>query len=125
MLLKSLASLGKTFVEVMQIRIDILSLDLREYRIRFVSIMMLGAFAFLCLSLGAVIGSLWFVQSFREENRFLVMGILTAGLLAAGLVLVFLLVFRLFRDPNPLHGSSSELAKDREALGSYEPGSKR
>lgn len=124
MLLKSLTSLGRTFLEVMQTRIDILSFDLREYRLRFISIMMLGAFAFLCIALGAVIGSLWLIQSFREENRFAVMGIMTAGLLAGGLVLVSVLVFRLFRDPNPLHGSSAELRKDSESLPEYETGMK-
>jgi uncharacterized membrane protein YqjE len=97
---------------------------LREYRLRFISIMMLGAFAFLCIALGAVIGSLWLIQSFREENRFAVMGIMTAGLLAGGLVLVSVLVFRLFRDPNPLHGSSAELRKDSESLPEYETGMK-
>ena len=122
MLLKSLTSLGRTFLEVMQTRIDILSLDLREYRLRFISVMMLGAFAFLCLALGTVIGALWLIQSFREESRFAVMGIMTGSLLAGGLVLAFILIFKLFRDPNPLHGSSAELTKDRDSFPSYDSG---
>jgi uncharacterized membrane protein YqjE len=120
MLLKSLKVLGQTFVEVIQTRVDILSLDLREYRLRFISIMMLSAVAFLCLSLGAVVGTFWMIQSFHAEYRFAVMGILAAVFLSGGIILILVLAFKLFRDPNPLHGSRAELEKDKAAIGGYE-----
>jgi uncharacterized membrane protein YqjE len=116
MLLESLKGLGRTFVEILSDRLETLSLDIKEDRIRFVSLLMLGAFAFFLLSLGIILGVLWLVLTFWNSDRILVIGILTAMFAIAGLVLLFLLVRRLDRLPGAFEGTIAELDKDREAF---------
>ena len=116
MLLESLKGLGQTFVEILRTRMEILSLDVKEDRIRLVSILMLGAFSFLLLSLGIILGVFWLIVTFWEADRLLVMGILTAVLMGCGLILLALLVWRLRSGPGPFEGTIAELNKDREAL---------
>ena len=108
--------LGRTFVEILSDRLETLSLDIKEDRIRFVSLLMLGAFAFFLLSLGIILGVLWLVLTFWNSDRILVIGILTAMFAIAGLVLLFLLVRRLDRLPGAFEGTIAELDKDREAF---------
>lgn len=117
MLMESLKGLGQTFVEIMRTRMEILSLDVKEARIRFVSILMLGAFTFLLLSFGIILGVFWLITAFWESNRILVMGIITAALLGCGLVLLVLLVWKLRNGPGLFEGTIAELDKDRKALG--------
>jgi uncharacterized membrane protein YqjE len=116
MLLESIKGLGRTFVEILSDRLETLSLDIKEDRIRFVSLLMLGAFTFFLLSLGIILGVLWLVLTFWDSNRILVIGILTAMFAVAGLVLLFLLVRRLDRLPGAFEGTIAELDKDREAF---------
>jgi uncharacterized membrane protein YqjE len=116
MLLKSLKGLGMTFIEIIRTRIEILSLDVMEARVRFVSILMLGAFTFLLLSLGIILGMFWLIITFWESYRFMVMGILTVTLIGCGLVLLVILVWKLKKGPKLFEGTIAELDRDREAL---------
>jgi uncharacterized membrane protein YqjE len=116
MLVKSLKRLGQTVIEILQTRMEILSLDVKEARIRFVSILMLYAFTFFSLSLGIVFGAFWLIIKFWETNRLLVVGILAVGFLACGLILMVVLVRRLRNGPRPFEGTIAELNKDRDVL---------
>ena len=117
MLIESLRGLGRSFVEILANRMETLSLDLKEDRIRLVSLLILGGVTFFLLGLGIILGVLWVVLAFWEANRFLVVGVLTGLFLIAGLTLVAILVQRLKTLPGAFAGTITELDKDREALG--------
>ena len=116
MLLESIKGLGETLVEVMRVKIEILSLDVKESRIRFLSILMLGVFSLLLLSLGIILGIFWLIIAFWESDRLLVMGILSAVLLSGGSVMLAVLIWKLKNGPEPFEGTISELNKDSEAF---------
>jgi len=122
MLLKSLKGLGQTFIGILRTRLEILSLDVQEARIRFVSILILGAFTFLFSALGIILGAFWLIITFWESNRLLIMGILTVTLLLCGLVLLVILIRKLKSGPRLFEGTIAELDKDTEALGDRDRG---
>ena len=116
MILESIKGLGRTFVEILGNRVETLSLDLKEDRIRFVSLLLLGASAFFVLSLGIILVVFFLVLTFWTTNRLMVIGILTAMFLGGGLILLALLVQRVRNMPGPFEGTLSELYKDQDAL---------
>jgi uncharacterized membrane protein YqjE len=116
MLLKSLKDLGQTFVEIIRTRIEILSLDVNEARIRFVSILIISAFAFFFLAFGTIIAAFWLIAIFWESHRLLILGTLTAVFLGGGLIFLILLVWKLKKGPKFLKGTIDELKKDSAAL---------
>jgi uncharacterized membrane protein YqjE len=125
MILESLKGLGRTFVEILGNRVETLSLDLKEDRIRFVSLLLLGASAFFVLSLGIILVVFFLVLTFWTTNRLMVIGILTAMFLGGGLILLALLVQRVRNMPGPFEGTLSELYKDRDALDVRKKGKER
>jgi len=125
MLLQSVMRLGRSFVGILANRVEILALDLKEDRLRFVGLLLLGATAFFVLALGVILGAFFLVFCFWESNRLLVLGILMAIFLIAGAVLFFLLARSLRTMPGPFEGTLSELYKDREALGGLDKEVKR
>ena len=118
-MLKSVKALTRTLLDILHTRLEILSLDVREMRFRLVSIMMLGACAFLFMTLGLILGSLWLILIFWETDRILVMGILTGALVLGAAIFLAILAWKLKMDPAVFHGSIEELDKDREALGGH------
>jgi uncharacterized membrane protein YqjE len=117
MLVESLRGLGRTIVEILGNRLESLALDVKEDRIRLVSLLMLGAFTFFLISLGVVLAVFWIILASWEGNRLLVLGILTGLFVISGAVLLFLLVTRLRNLPGAFDGTIAEFDKDREALG--------
>jgi uncharacterized membrane protein YqjE len=118
MLLKSLKDLGQTIVEIMRTRLEILSLDVKEARIRFVSILILSAFAFFFIVFGIMIAVFLLIAIFWESHRLLVMGSLSAFFIGGGLILLLMLVWKLKKGPGFLKGTIDELRKDSAALSS-------
>ena len=116
MLLKSLKGLGLTFVEILLTRMEILSLDVKEARIRFFSILMLWAFTFFFLAFGVILGVFMLLITFWQSDRILVMGILVASLIGCGLILLMILIRRIRTGPLLFQGTIAELDKDRETL---------
>jgi uncharacterized membrane protein YqjE len=117
MLLELLKSLGRNFVEILGNRLETLSLDLKEDRIRLVSLLMLGAIAFFLMSLGIIFAVFWLVVVFWERNRYLVIGISTVSFAVVGAALMVLLVVRIKNVRGAFESTISEFNKDREALG--------
>ena len=117
MLLESIKGLGETLAEVIRIKIEILSLDVKESRIRFLSVLMLGVSSLLLLSLGIILGIFWLIITFWESDRLLVMGVLSAVLLFGGIVMLAVLVWKLKNGPEPFASTIAELNKDSAALG--------
>lgn len=123
MLLKSLKALGITLTQILHTRLELFSLDVKEAKIRFVSVLILGAFSVLLLSLGIILGVFWLIITFWEFDRLFVMGGLTALLLGSGLILMVMLFWKLRHGPKLFESTIAELTKDRMALGnSYNRG---
>lgn len=117
MLFDSLKEFGRTAVELVRTRLELLSLDVEEAKLRLLSILFLGAAAFFCVSLGLVMGAFWLVVAFWDTHRTLVLGLLTGGFLGGGLLALALLAWRARKGPRLFSATLGELEKDREALG--------
>lgn len=117
MLLKSIKALGETLIEVLRIKIEILSLDVKESRIRFISLLMLGVFSLLLFTLGIILGVFWLIIAFWESDRLLIMGVLTCIILFSGMLTLIVFLWKLKHGPEPFAGSIAELNKDSAALG--------
>jgi uncharacterized membrane protein YqjE len=125
MLFDSLKGIGRAFFEILINRIETLTLDLKEDRYRFVSLLLLGASAFFVLMLGIILGVFFLVLTFWASNRLLAIGILMSLFLGLGISLFALLVRKMKTLPGPFEGILSEFYKDREALGGRRRGDKR
>jgi uncharacterized membrane protein YqjE len=117
MILDSLKRLARTAVELLRTRLELLSLDVEEAKVRLLSILLLGAIAFFCVSLGLVMGAFWLVVAFWDTHRMLVLGLLTGAFLGGGLLALAVLAWRARRGPRLFSATLAELQKDREALG--------
>ena len=117
MILTSLKRLARTAVEFARGRLELISLDVEEAKLRFLSVLLLGAVAFLCLTLGVVMGAFWLVVAYWDTNRMLVLGLLTGIFLGGGLLALAALAWRARKGPRLFSGTLEALEKDREALG--------
>jgi uncharacterized membrane protein YqjE len=117
MLLESIKGLGETLIEVMRIKVEILSLDVKESRIRFISLLMLGVFSLLLLTLGIILGVFWLIIAFWESDRLLIMGVLSGIILFSGMLMLTVFLWKLKHSPEPFASSIAELNKDSAALG--------
>src|SRR6266571_3115821 len=116
MIFESLKRLARTAVELVRTRLELLSLDVEEARLRLLSLLLLGAVAFLCLSLGVVMGAFWLVAAFWDTHRMLVLGLLTGSFLGGGVLALAALSWRARKGPRLFAATLGELAKDSEAL---------
>jgi uncharacterized membrane protein YqjE len=117
MIIASLKRLVRTAVELIRGRLELISLDVEEARLRFFSTLLLGAIAFLCLALGAVMGAFWLVVAYWDTHRMLVLGLLTGAFLGGGALALAALAWRARSGPRLFANTLAELEKDREALG--------
>ena len=117
MVLDSLKRLARTAVELVQTRLELLSLDVEEAKLRLLSALFVGALAFFFLSMGLAMGAFWLVVAFWDTHRMLVLGLLTGAFLGAGLLAIAVLAWRSKHGPRLFAATLAELEKDRDALG--------
>jgi uncharacterized membrane protein YqjE len=117
MLFDSLKRLVRSAVELVRTRLELLSLDVEEAKLRLLSTLLLGAVALFCFSLGLAMGAFWLVVAFWDTHRMLVLGLLTGGFLGGGLLALAALAWRAKKGPRLFEATLAELEKDREALG--------
>ena len=115
-LLASLKTLTLTLVDVAQTRLELLSTDLAEERVRLTAILMSVMVALFCLGVGVVLLAMLIVVMFWETHRLAALGVLTAVFLAVGAGLWLFALHQLRNKPRLFESSISELAKDREKL---------
>ena len=115
-LLESLRNLAKTFVALVQTRIEIFASEIDEERARLAKIAVLAVIAAFCLGLAVVLLVLFVVVVFWDTNRLLAIGVI-AGVFALG-SLVALLRLRsvITRRPKFLAATLAELRKDAKEL---------
>jgi uncharacterized membrane protein YqjE len=115
-LLESLRGVAKTFVALVQTRIEIFASEVDEERTRVGRILVLAVVALFCLGLALVLGVLLIVVLFWDNNRLLALCILT-GVFALGGVAALLALRSAVRNrPKFLSATLAELRKDQKGL---------
>jgi uncharacterized membrane protein YqjE len=115
-LLESLRGLAKTFVALVQTRIEIFASEIDEERTRLARIVVLGVVAAFCGGLALVLLVLLIVVVFWESNRLLAIGVI-AGLLAVGALASLIALRNAVRQrPKFLSATLAELRKDENEL---------
>ena len=115
-LLESLRGLAKTFVALVQTRVEIFASEVDEERTRLARIVVLAVVALFCLGLAVVLGVLLIAVLFWENNRLLALGILT-GVFALGGLFALVALRSAVRDrPKFLSATLAELRKDQKEL---------
>lgn len=113
-LFDSIRNLVATSVAIIQTRLEILSTEVEEEKIRIAQLLMFAALSFFFLSLGVVFLALLLVVLFWDTNRVAVLGSLAGIFLAAGVI--SWLAYRTKTKSKIFATSISELAQDRNQL---------
>lgn len=115
-LLVSLRNLAATLVAVVQTRLELLSTEIEEERLRLLQLMLGAALALFFFALGVLMLTLFVVFLFWDTHRVLVTILFAALYLGIGAIL-WLIVSSRARGKSKLFSTSiAELAKDRQQL---------
>jgi uncharacterized membrane protein YqjE len=115
-LLESLRKLARTFVALLQTRIEIFASELDEERARLARTVVLAVVGAFCLGLATVLLVLLIVVIFWDTNRLLAIGVI-AGLFALGALAALVALRSTLRQrPKFLAATLAELRKDGKEL---------
>jgi uncharacterized membrane protein YqjE len=115
-LLESLRNLAKTFVALVQTRIEIFASEIDEERTRLARIAVLAVVAAFCLGLGVVLFVLLIAVVFWENNRLLAIAVLAGFFVLGGLAALLALRSAVRQRPKFLSATLAELRKDEKEL---------
>lgn len=111
--LQSLKAYFATWVDLLAVRVELLSTELEEEKQRLQQMLILGLAAAVCLAFGAFLATLFVVALFWETDyRLTVLGVLTLLYLAAGGVVAVIMARKSKSRPKLLSATLGELAKD-------------
>jgi uncharacterized membrane protein YqjE len=115
-LLESLKRLASTVLAVIQTRIELLSNEFEDERLRIRQMLLYGSFSLFCFGLSIMLLTVFIVVAFWDNYRLLVLGGMTALFFLAGL-LSRLALRRVVREKSRLFANSlAELQNDRDHL---------
>ena len=115
-LFDSLKTLAATFLAIGQTRLELLSTELEEERLRLSSMLLWTLVALFCAGIGAVLATMFFVVLLWDTNRLLALGIPTLLFLLGAAVSWRAVVVKARIKPRLFSSSLAELSKDREQL---------
>lgn len=115
-LLDSLRNLARTFVAILQTRLEIFASELDEQRNLLTRIAVLAAAAAFCVALAVMLFVLFIVVLFWDTNRLLAIGVLAGVFSAGGIIALLMLQAAVKRRPKLLAATLAELRKDRSKL---------
>ena len=115
-LLDSLQGLARTFLAIVQTRLELFASEIDEQRALLARIALLAAVAAFCLGIAVILSVLFVVVLFWDTNRLLAIGALAGGLGAAGIVALLMLRAAVRARPRLLAATLAELRKDRSKL---------
>lgn len=114
--IESLRGLAATAVGIARTRLQLLSNDLEEQRIRLLHLAVLAAVALFCGALAMLLASVWLVVALWDQYRLWTLGVLTL-LYGGGFVLAVLaLKARAAERPKAFSATLAELSRDEQAL---------
>ena len=103
-------------VELVQVRLELLSLEAREDIGQLLTLGLQAALALVLLSFGLIFLALFLTVLLWDSQRLLALGIFTTAVLGGGVVLALLAWQRLRRGLRRFRSSIQELQADRERL---------
>ena len=115
-LLESLRNLVRTFLAIVQTRLEIFASEIDEQRALLARIAVLSAIAAFCLGLAVILLVLFVVVLFWDTNRLLAIGVLAGVFAAGGIVACLMLRSAITGRPKLLAATLAELRKDRTKL---------
>ncbi|MGH8729027.1 MAG: phage holin family protein [Burkholderiales bacterium] len=115
-LFESLRRLVTTAINIAHTRLELISIELREEKVRLLSLLVRTLAALALLGLGVILATLFIVVLFWDTHRLLALGIMTLIFLAGGVALGLRVVQDLKAAPKLFAESITELVKDRESL---------
>jgi uncharacterized membrane protein YqjE len=115
-LLDSLRNLARTFIALLQTRLEIFASEIDEGRAHLTRIAVIAAVAAFCLGLAVILGAFFLVVLFWDANRLLAIGVLTGVFAAGGIVACLILRAEIVRRPKFLSATLQELRKDSKKL---------
>ena len=115
-LLDSLRNLARTFIAIVQTRIEIFASEIDEERARLARIAVLAAVAALCIALAVVLLVFFLVVLFWDTNRLLAIGVLAGVFAIGGIAACLGLRAAISQRPKFLSATLAELRKDRTKL---------
>ena len=115
-LFESLRNLARTFLAVVQTRIEIFASEIDEERTRLARIAVLAAVAALCIALAVILLVFYLVVLFWDTDRLLAIGVLAGVFAVGGIAACLGLRAAVSRRPKFLSATLAELRKDRTKL---------
>jgi uncharacterized membrane protein YqjE len=115
-LLDSLRNLARTFLAIVQIRIEIFASEIDEERTRLARIALLAAAAAFCLGLAVILLVFFLVVLFWDTDRLLAIGVLAGGFAVGGIAACLGLRTAISKRPKFLSATLAELRKDGTRL---------
>lgn len=115
-ILDSVRQLGGTFVGLLHTRIEIVSTEFEEERIRLRQALLLAIVAGFSLAVAALLAVMFLVVLFWDTHRLIAMGVLFLVFFGVGAGCVLTLVRHNRSRPRLFATTLSELAKDSERL---------
>ena len=115
-MLDSLRNLARTFLAIVQTRIEIFASEIDEERARLARIAVLAAIAALCIALAVILSVFFLVVLFWDTNRLLAIGVLAGVFAICGTAACLGLRAAISQRPKFLSTTLAELRKDRTRL---------
>jgi uncharacterized membrane protein YqjE len=112
----SLKAVMSDFAALLQTRLELASTEFEEEMERLKQMLLLGAVALFCFSIGVILLTIFVVVVFWDTHRLLALGGLAALYLTAALVVGLIIRSKAGALPKFLSLTISEFAKDRERL---------
>ena len=115
-LLHSIRHLAQSLLGAAQTRLEILSTEIEEERLRLEQLLLFALAAAFCVGMGVVLCVALLVLLYWDTHRLAAVGLLAAGFLAAGVTFALILRGMAKSRPKPFAVTRGELAKDRVML---------
>jgi uncharacterized membrane protein YqjE len=115
-LLDSLRNLARTFLAIVQTRIEIFASEIDEERTRLARIAVLAAAAGLCIALAVILLVFFLVVLFWDTDRLLAIGVLAGVFAVGGIAACIGLRTAISKRPKFLSATLAELRKDGTGL---------
>ncbi len=115
-LYNSVLTMAGTLLAIVQTRVELVSIELEEERIRLTSMMMWMLITLFCAGLGVIFITILLILALWDEHRLLAIGIPAAVFSIATLLAWQVLLGKIRSKPRLLASTLAELSRDRDHL---------